>query len=436
MLPRILIVGTVPYSKKMTSRAFESYFHGWDREKIAQVFSNSAIPTKGHCSTLYQITDTRMLKRMFKKTKTGMIYNYDELADEDEVVKADKRNNAIVRKLYKSGRNKTPFIYLMRKLIWRKSHWCTSEFNKWLDNFKPECVFLSFSDDFFIPEIALYVAEKYDIPIVSSIGDDYYFNFRMSLSPFYYIYKLRYRHLIRKVLSHKGSAIYIGDKIRDKYNSEFGLNGETVYLTTEVKPREFKKINKNQMTVAYFGNIGGGRNYSLCDIADALGQINDKYMLDVYSNEINEKLYACLKANEHVRFHGSIPYSEVKKRILQCDIILVVEGFKKKDINLTRYSLSTKVADSLASGVSVFAYGSEECGAIGYMKQIGCAIVCTKKEQLKEALCRLIDDEDLQRNNYEKAIELVKHRHTLDVSTNVFKNVVKKAMVGDNGAKR
>ena len=29
--------------------------------------------------------------------------------------------------------------------------------NKWLDEFKPECVFLSFSDDYFIPQIALYV---------------------------------------------------------------------------------------------------------------------------------------------------------------------------------------------------------------------------------------------------------------------------------------
>ena len=39
--PRVLIVGTVPYNKKSTSRAFESYFSGWERENLAQIFSNT-----------------------------------------------------------------------------------------------------------------------------------------------------------------------------------------------------------------------------------------------------------------------------------------------------------------------------------------------------------------------------------------------------------
>lgn len=72
---RVLIVGTVPYNEMSTSRAFDSYFHFWEKENLAQIFSNAKAPAKGHCGTLYQITDARMLKRRFdKKTKTGVIF--------------------------------------------------------------------------------------------------------------------------------------------------------------------------------------------------------------------------------------------------------------------------------------------------------------------------------------------------------------------------
>jgi len=38
---------------------------------------------------------------------------------------------------------------------------------------------------------------------------------------------------------------------------------------------------------------------------------------------------------------------------------------------LSRYSLSTKAADALASGVAILTYGSQECGVIEYMQSTG-----------------------------------------------------------------
>ena len=79
---RLLIVGTVPFNNQSTSRAFDSYFHGWNRNELAQIFSNSKKPVKGHCGTLFQITDHRMLNRwQGKKIDTGLVYRYEELDD-------------------------------------------------------------------------------------------------------------------------------------------------------------------------------------------------------------------------------------------------------------------------------------------------------------------------------------------------------------------
>ena len=54
-----------------------------------------------------------------------------------------------------------------------------------------------------------------------------------------------------------------------------------------------------------------------------------------------------------IKIHGSVPYVEIMKLTSECDISIIVEGFKKKDVDTTRYSLSTKAADAIASGSNI-----------------------------------------------------------------------------------
>jgi len=432
MSRRVLIVGTVPYNKRSTSRAFESYFHGWEKKDLAQVFSHAKAPTKGHCDTFYQITDYRVLKkRMRKLSEAGIVYYDKDLMDEwnSEEVEID---NKAYKKVYKFGKRKTALTHYLRKLLWNKKSWCTKQFNEWLDKFNPECVFLSFSDDFFILQIALYVAKRFNIPIVSSIGDDYYFNNKFSLYPFYWIYRTQYKRLVRKVLSIPGSAIYIGDKIRDKYNKHFDLDGETVYLTSELKRREFVPINMNNPLITYCGNIRCGRYLSLLDIATALGEINPKYKIDVYTGENDEKFNGALKEHPNVNFNGAIPYNQVLEVTAKSDMVLVVEGWRKKDVLTTKYSLSTKVADALTSGANVFAYGDINCGAIEYLEQTNACGICIRKENLIATLRCFLEDKELQEKCYNNSKKAAKN-HILENSCAVFRGVVEKAI--KNGEK-
>ena len=138
MHPRVLIVGTVPYNTKSTSRAFDAYFHYWEKENIAQIFSNTKKPCKGHCETLFQITDHRVLQRwMGKKVDTGVIYHYDEL-DTEWKDNDLELGNAKAEAAYKFGGKHTPLTHLLRGILWRKRFWCTEKLNNWLDDFRAE----------------------------------------------------------------------------------------------------------------------------------------------------------------------------------------------------------------------------------------------------------------------------------------------------------
>ncbi len=428
MHPRVLIIGTVPYNRQTSSRAFESYFSNWEKDNLIQIYSNPREPVHGHCCEFYQITDFRMLKRRFsRKVQTGKLYHDFDLKDSWESTPANKKN-FFISKMYSIGSKKSPLNHLLRGWLWNKKYWCTDELNSWVDAFKPECIFLAFSDDYFIPQIALYFAEKYNIPIISCIGDDYYFNEKKTLSPFYYLYKKTYKHLIDKIFQHGGSAAYIGDKIRDKYNENFHLNGKTVYLTSEIHRREFKPINVENPYITYCGNIRLGRNHSLCTIANTLGRINDSYRVDIYSNETEVEYYNILEKNKYIRFHGAVPYSDVISIFEKSDIVLVVEGFDKKDVDITRYSLSTKVADSLASGCAIVSFGSIECGAIEYLKDIDCGPVCTNEKELLRTLNLLLNDVNYQHRNYEKSKVITMRNHTLSNSNRVFESIIDHAI--------
>lgn len=425
----MLIVGTIPYNKNTSSRAFDAYFHNWEKENICQVFSNTKTPVKGHCGKLYQITDKRMLKRFLGREKeVGVTF-------EDKDLPLDWEDNdlevggSVFDFLYKLGSKESALKHMARKLLWREKFWNTEQFRNWIDEFNPECVFLAFSDDFFIPEIALFVAERFNVPIMSCIGDDYFFNDKKSLSPIYHIYRNKYKKLIRKVFAHGGSAIYIGDKIRDKYNKEFGLSGETVYLTSDIQRHEFRPVNTENPTISYCGNIRLGRNTSLADIGNALQKIDASYKLDVYSAEKNKEFIEPLENCKGINFHGAVPYSKVMEVMGESDILVIVEGFSEEQVDTTRYSLSTKAADSMATGGQILVYGSIDCGVIEYMDSVKCSVVCTDKNQLVESISRLINDVELQKTLYKQSERMSVEHHDKDrnlkLSEKLFEEMIK-----------
>lgn len=428
MHPKVLIVGTSPYSTSGTSRTYDTYFHFWERDRVAQIFSRNWVPNKGHCAELYQITDAQLLKRWLHRTKeTGTVYYYDDLDDQSGI--QEVQDTASIGKLYSIGIKHSPAIELMRRILWKKRYWCTPKLNNWLDRFHPDCVLYSFSNHIFFQQVALYVADRYDIPIITAIGDDFYFNDRKSFSPAYILFRRQFKKLTRKILLRKGSsASYCSDKIKEKYNNFFNMNGDTVYTNSTVERREFKPINAQMPSIVYFGSIRLGRNKALLEIADALRRINKEYRIEVYSGESDPSLYKELEMHPNVVYGGSIPYTEVQKKTAECDLFVIAEGFRKEDIIFTRYSLSTKAADSLASGAAILMYGPEEAGVVGYMKETGAAVVCTEPDTLPEKIDDLLHSQVLQKELYEKAIVASNKNHLVESTTAQFESIIQEAI--------
>lgn len=425
--PKVLIVMTAPYNRGGSSRTLDSYFHFWDKDCVAQVYSRNCEPTKGHCSTFYQITDERLVKRWMKrKVAVGKVYDDVSLEKSDEL--KDEFAGSASKLGYAIGGKHTPFIELLRGLLWRKSYWCTPEFLAWLDDFKPDCVLYNFSNHLFTQAIALFAADRFNIPIIPVIGDDYYFNDRFSLSPAYHLFKNRFKILTEQIMAHGVNAVYCSDKCMKKYGDYFGLGGAPIYISSSLARRNFRPICKKAPVFLYCGSVRLGRNLALVEIADALRQLDETYTLNVYSSETDAAVCAPLVEHPNISFGGRVGYETVAKLVKDCDVFVIAEGFREKDLLFTRYSLSTKAADGLASGAAVLTYGPSDAGVVEYMKQTRGSLVCSDKDELVSMLKQLIDDEDMQRTLYDNSKAASEENHTVESSTSTFRMIVNEAI--------
>ena len=194
----------------------------------------------------------------------------------------------------------------------------------------------------------------------------------------------------------------------------------------ERKP--FAPINKESPKITYCGNIRLGRDRSLIDVARALKRYDPSYRLTVYSNESDPGYIKRMKAESGVDYRGSVPYSKVKSEIEASDVVVIVEGFAAKDVRTVRYSVSTKVADSVASGCFILTYGSGECGAVEQMKRLDCGAVCNSEKELDEALPVIFGDEEYQKRCYDGSKAAQEKYYRAEDNASRFERIVNKAI--------
>ena len=336
----------------------------------------------------------------------GRILNNDELPDV-----SFKDENAPLSK----HKKRTTRRYYLRKFLWKRKRWLSEELVKWVDEFDPQIVYICFSDDYFILDIADYFSSKYNIPVISQIGDDYYFKkFNFLLKP----YLRKYRRLFRRIMSKDGFGVYISNKLADKYNKSFALQGVPFYLSSSI----ISKKCDIKYEFNYFGKLDLGRYKSLCLLGDALKEIDDKYHINVYSGDKDKKITKSL-TNHNCVFKGEVDYSKVQEIMNSGTFNIIASGFSKKDIESTRYSLSTKVSDSLASSGPIIVIGGKGDGAVDFFLEQECAITLIDKKINASKLKEQLNNKQSLLENISKAQSIASIMFAQSLNTTKFETM-------------
>ncbi len=403
-------------------KTFLSLFSSFEKSEICQLYIYPTIPDVDVCSSYYRVTDKDVLNSILKFRKPGGEIDKSKISDEKKTL----FENAEDAQLYRKKGNKEPIKRLLRDMMWSLSRYYTKDLEAWLDREAPTAIFLSPGYAKFIYDIALKISKKRNIPIITYICDDYYF----VNSPKSLVGKLQLKLLQKKtdkLMKKTSHLITICDDIKNMYEEKFGVCATVIMTGTNYEIAENVQIKDAPASISYFGNIGCNRYLSLAEIGKELDIINSEkgtsYFLKIYTGEKNPDILGTFDGIDSIKLCGFISGKEFDDTLHASDILLHTEAFDDASIDLVKHSVSTKIADSLASGVPLFAYGPSEVASMKHLIKNDAAIISSSREALRERLLEAFENEEIRKISTGKGISAAREYHDSSKNSQKLKEI-------------
>lgn len=418
---KILLISHNPFSTYQSmGKTFVSLFGSFEKSELCQLYIYPTVPDVDACQSYYRITDKDILKFCYRFRVNGK-----EVAPNINVhsiyeLKADE-------KIYNSPKNKSESRKLIRDMMWKTVPWYNKRLKQWLAEEAPTCIFLAPGYAKFIYDIALKISRDYSIPIITYICDDYYF----AADPGNWMGDMQHRLLqkkIQKIVSKSKLIVGISKEITEKYAAHFSvktaliMTGSNLDVVQEITPK------KSIKSFSYFGNIGLKRETSLADIGRALDEINQErnteYHLNIYTGTQSEAVQSALQDIESVRMCGFLAGEAFIREFSNADCLIHVEAFDAHTTNLVSGSISTKIADSLASGIPMLAYAPKGIASVEHLRRNECAFIADQRSCLKDVLCQILDDGKKRKRISENAVRTANRYHVSSKNSDYLKLLI------------
>lgn len=419
---KVLIISRNAWSNNIsTGNTLSNLFEGWDPSSIANIYCRSEKIDNQICKKYYQITEKQLIKSMIGRDMAGK----EVLLTEMDNTKEEKNieNN---KKVYSFFRKFKLTIFLwIRELIWLFGNWKNERINNYLEDFKPEIVFMPIYDCFYMHRILQYVKKKSGAKVVLWTGDDMYSLKQFSLSPLFWINRLILRKYIKQSVKISSIRYCITPEQSEEYQKYFSVD----FKILGKEMRQAKDIdditkNKSLVSLVYTGNIDRGRFKSLikiCEVLDSYHDIPESCFYIYSGSSLSKQMNKKINGFRHTKFMGEVSSLEVFAIQKAADIVVHVESLDIKERLRTRLSLSTKIIDYMSNKCCIFALGWEEASSIKFLERSNSAVICNGYEEIDKNLKPLLMNKDLRERYAYKAYQFVKMNFPPGYCRNILK---------------
>lgn len=383
---KVLIISHNPISTyNNMGKTLKSLFSCFYKNELCQLYVYPSVPDTDMCESYFRITDKDILK-----------FYYTFHVDGKEI-KANHEQHAFFEnkadeKLYQGKNNHAPYKDLLRDCIWKCANWYNRDLKKWLIKEKPTVIFVAPGTAKFLYDMAMHISKRLDIPIITYVCDDFYFT-KKSKNIDREIQQWFLKRKIEKIMQHTAHLVTICDPLQKKYSERFKIAATTIMTGSSYQIAQKAKFVENPTVITYMGNIRCNRYKSIADIGYALDQINNEnntsYKLQIYTGEKSKEILMEFNDIKSINFCGFVSGQEFDRVFHSAEILLHTEAFDDENMDIVKYSISTKIADSLGSGVPLFAYGPASLASICYLDENKCAVVVNSVKDLKKNLIKI-----------------------------------------------
>lgn len=376
----LIISNNVISNTNNNGKTIFSFINGLQDVEVAQLFFSGEIP-RIFGYKYFRITDKDIINGWRSSKFRGDIIN--------PIAENGESDDFSLKKMF--GRN---IITLsIRDLLW-KNHWISDKLNYWLNQIKPEAIFFVAGDALFPYQICNYICDKYNARLSVYITDDYIMpRFRET-----FLQRNR-RERIKasmKYIVRKADAFFtISEQMRQAYIKVFNKDSVPIFnMTTDLYTGQQKK--DNIIRFVYTGSLYYGRDQILGELAKNLKKyctIHNLTNIKLYiycNNEPDKKTKKKININEISKYEGALNKEQMKVVLNTADVLVFVESFNKKQVEKTRYSLSTKISEYMSVGKPILAIGPIGIGSMEYLKDT--ALCVNKEDEIYYGIEKMLDD--------------------------------------------
>lgn len=404
---KVLIISHNPVSEQSNmGKTFMTLFSQFRQEELCQLYIYPTVPNAQYCRSYYRVTDKQAVKAVLSRKPIG-----GEVVAEPSQTAYEKAGDEA---LYRNKKNKSALRRLARDAVWQCAPWYNEKLKTWLDRQAPTCIFVAPGVAKFIYDFALRISRERKIPIVTYVCDEYYFVKRPESA----LDRLRLRLLkkkIRQLMTQTDRLVAISRELEENYGKEFGLPVEVIMTGGAVESAREEQLAQAPDAICYFGNVRSNRYISLGQIGKALDEMNREkgtsYRLKIYTSEKDQQILEHLRQFSSVELCGFVTGAEFTETLSRAPLLLHTEAFDEESIDRVRNSVSTKIADSLASGIALLAYGPEEVSSMKHLIRNGCALTAVSPEELPRMLETAFTDANARQAVVKNALDTARQYH-------------------------
>lgn len=406
-----------------------SLFHCFDKEELCQFYIYPTIPDVHKCESYYRITDKDVFKSCISFWRsTGREIREEEISGEQRLYEAPGE-----QVLYRDKNKRKELKLIIRSLAWSVGKWHTKEFRAWISHHKPDLIFACGGQSSFFYDVILALSHRHKIPVVTYVCDDFFFSSQNRKDSF--LKGLYYKILRKKIsclLRESKGVVTICDSMTKDYGDAFGCTPLTISTGADVSnllrmQQSTQRVSDN--CIRYFGNLQLNRWESLLQIGMALREINHKYKsnysLEIYTADPIPPEFEKVPA---IRVMGFVDSNSLQSLMMSSILLIHAESFREEDVERVRYSVSTKIAESLWSGVPLFAYGSEEIASVSHLHMNHCAFICNDKNCLVDRLTDAIYNDAERQRIIQNAMNTATKYHDRDCNSNLLYSYLQSIM--------
>lgn len=275
----------------------------------------------------------------------------------------------------------------------------SKEFETWLEQIKPEAIYTSIGD---IPmaEFLIKIHERCPkIKILIHGFDDWF-------SPAYRLINgNKHRNvsvsLFKEILSFSTGFFTSSEKMASDYKAQFGYHFTCFPNPVKVDPPLKIEHKHTYDNIVFTGKIGWHNQSAISDMMKVVEKINShntkKIYFDIYTDITPNELKCFIGTiPTSTRIHKSIPNQEIPNLLASASAVFLPISTDKQTTRFTRYSMSTKMGEYLASGVPMIYYGPEGIAMTEFLQKEKCCetIINESLNTLYDVVLKTISDPD------------------------------------------